>query len=70
MIKTKQEIVDALEYQDTSNGIMVLDTSTDEYVTDCNGNNCWDTYAEADDWVDCYVEDYQKQDHYFSTSGR
>ena len=70
MIKTKQEIIDSLEYFDTSEGLMVLDTSTSEYITDCNGNNCFDSYEDADSWVDCYVEDYQNQDRYESNSGR
>jgi len=41
-MKTTILCIDVLE---TSNGFMVL--FEDEYLDDDNGNNCWDTFAEA-----------------------
>jgi hypothetical protein len=41
-MKTTVLCIDVLE---TSNGFMVL--FEDEYLDDDNGDNCWDTFAEA-----------------------
>lgn len=35
----------AIDILETSNGYMVL--FDDEYLEDDNGDNCWDTFAEA-----------------------
>lgn len=42
-----EELGQDIEILKTSEGYMVLDTQTDEYLYDENGDNCFDNYLKA-----------------------
>jgi hypothetical protein len=46
-MKTYDQHAKDIEIMRTNDGYMVLDTQTDEYLHDSNGDNCFNFYEQA-----------------------